>query len=195
MKYNRIFWLEDHPDILGTISKTEKIDLNTILNRVAFAHDFESGREIVSRRNFDIYILDGDFPDKIDAAHLSAVQKCLDGMRRGELSDLLDAYSATERGNNFVRFYQEHLSKGCDVVLFSASLLAVICGYHLGLPSYLKGYISETSFKETVRQHLADKQLSQRLAGKCPQIACRADSFISSWECGGISEFAERYLR
>jgi len=194
MKYNTIFWLEDHPEILSGISRVEDIDLDSLLDRTTFAHDFVTGREIVSHQAFDLYILDGDFPDKAGKYHLDAAQKYLRGLRQGECHHVPDI--TIDTSCNFIRLYLEHLSKDNTVVLFSASMAAMVCGYHLGIPSYAKGSISESSLKEYVKFLLNDKEASQRLARKLPpEVARKDESSLSQWECGGVSELLERYLK
>ncbi|MDO8510941.1 MAG: hypothetical protein Q7S55_02135, partial [Nanoarchaeota archaeon] len=66
MRYQKIFWLEDTPDILGDVLRIcagHNVDRASLFSRTSFAPDYQTGANMVQNRDFDLHILDGDFPE------------------------------------------------------------------------------------------------------------------------------------
>ncbi|GAG01548.1 unnamed protein product, partial [marine sediment metagenome] len=158
MGFSKIFWLEDYPDLLSKLASRFSLNLEMILEKTTFAHDFETGREITGHKEFDLYILDGDFPNRISEEHLKGVEEYLQRIKRGiwNKDDFIQGLS--DMGlNNFSRFYTQCLANtpGKKVV-FSASTFAPALAYHLGLPFYAKGSMPEEGVREMVADHLSN---------------------------------------
>ncbi len=69
MTYQHIFWLDDSPNFFDRMEAVAQqhalsFDLFSLLRRTTVVFDLEMAVEVVSREQFDLYILDADFPNR-----------------------------------------------------------------------------------------------------------------------------------
>lgn len=63
MQYKNIFWIEDDSEgVVKALKFESSKSLDESLNRVTWAPDFITGEKIVKSQEFDLYVLDIDFP-------------------------------------------------------------------------------------------------------------------------------------
>ena len=192
-RYNKIFWLEDHPDDLVGIDQAENVSLQEVMHSVTMAHDYETAREIVGQEKFDLYVIDSDFPYQIDFDHLDKVQECMQAIRDGRLGDVKEIEEHTMVSNNrFVDFYN-----GClddvegDVVVFSRSKVVPHIAFQLNLPYYSKQSFSEEVIRNQVRT--VSPKLLRILSLK--EGVSRPLTEADQWECGNVLDFVRNYLK
>jgi hypothetical protein len=166
MTHQKIFWLDDNPNFLERVLRVARQHGTTqesLFPRITFAFDRTMADEILATQSFDLYILDGDFPDRLPDHHRQAldaiVQKSTpfsesryyDHM---EQAGVADVYSeATVVWCNFVRVYYQHLAAQAPVVvLSSAGTPARLRAFHAGLPFYGKNGLDVKRFQEEVRR-------------------------------------------
>ena len=186
MHYERIFWLDDNPWFLDKFSTFHNLDLAPMLRRVTFAHDFEDGRRIVEEREFDLYILDADFPKILDSTRKQNLIDKLDYLRRREKA-VIGLYPQDNTVENyFLDFYEENLDKNMKVVVYSISENAPKAALKLGLPFYSKSSSWETSkkIKERMRMVRPDLEISED----------ELEVLLRDWECGSSKMFVDTYL-
>ncbi|MEI6849493.1 MAG: hypothetical protein WCK29_00485 [archaeon] len=185
MKYDKLFWLEDHPDILPSV-RLAGANMEEILGKTSFVHDYQTAQDLISRASFQFHILDADFPNVISPVHLNEVKSYLKKINEGNftMSPILETTNGTP-ANHFVRFYLDNPSilEGKSIVL-SASSVAPAYAYTLGLPFYAKGTISSHELKNLVKTELtrAHSPLAQ-------------SQTIESWECGNLNDLVQKYLQ
>ena len=80
-KYNNIFWLDDRPDFLEFLFRRTDLDREDLFSRVTWAYDFEDGAKKVNT-TFDLYVLDGDFPDTATDEERKTIEDCLNKIRK-----------------------------------------------------------------------------------------------------------------
>jgi len=192
MKFNKIFWLEDNPEFIKYYPYKNiggrSLDISQLLQRTCFAFDFETGREIVSNDKFDLYILDGDFPNKMGDKEKEDISDFLRLFRVGSAKEAcgLNFGKGKIVYDNFVRFYKDclvKLSTPGRVIVNSMSLGAMIAAFRLGLPFYYKHADSgDDAFLDFLRG------ASGRTIDKIDEKA------LANWERGSVRELLERYL-
>ena len=87
MRYEKIFWLEDNPYFLPYLSRRVKdanLQLSYLLSRVTFAYDFLGGERIVRTNDFDLYIINGDFPDNMRQARKAELDYDIEALAGNE---------------------------------------------------------------------------------------------------------------
>lgn len=182
MKYPRIFWLEDNPSFLQYL----ETDMSSLLSRVTWAHSFEQGGKVISQQDFDLYILDGDFPDRIPEDRERYIRDFICAMnekRRSSFSFNDGQKYGGKLWNNFIRFYGALLDETKSVVVCSMSFDAAMRAFEKGLPYYSKS-ISDDKNETTcrIRKSLGislDRALAPRL---------------ETWENGDLRDLTVRYL-
>lgn len=198
MKYNNIFWLEDSPNILGNILQIcarHEITRDSLFARTTFAPDYHSAAEIVRVREFDLYILDGDFPEATNTGWKS---QYWDFMRQvsSETTYLRweDKYGEGNIGrstNNFARFFTEFLTKKRKTVVYSTSTIAPKVAFHYALPFYSKA-LDKEGIKTMITEKIDDDQFLARYIPA--HIIPKSLDFLKEWEYGSRFDFVERYL-
>lgn len=175
--YEKLFWLDDSPTFLPSLG----IDLVALLNRTTFAFDFNQAKNIVSRvTDFDLHILDGDFPNEIETDLRVALNDWLESIRRGNEPDVFTRYSGNIEYDNFIPFY-EQLLQDRKVIVHSASLVAAEYACKVHLPFYSK----RSGYNEKDVEHMVDS--AWRTTG------WKLDP--EGWEFGSTKDMVERYLK
>lgn len=157
--------------------------VDDLFSRVTFAYDLDEGRRIVSGADFDLYVLDADFPDAL----LMDRRAYIEAFMRDTKSDVARweefVTEYEHQGHvvydNFVPFYQRCLDgRHGKIIVYSSSMVAIHTARRLDLPFYSKG-----TPPDNVRWWLAH---SARMSGS----GLTADG----WEHGGKDELIERYI-
>lgn len=199
MKYERIFWLEDTPDILGDIlciCARHQVDKDSLFPRITFAPDYETGAEIVHGENFDLYILDADFPEATSQEwkeyywnFMSQVSK---DTKHFHFKDKYGEGNFGRSANNFSCFFAEFLQrKPGKTIVYSISTMAPLVAFHLGLPFYSKA-LDKDMIKDNVTRNLNDEYILEKYV--LPLVVPKNIDFLEQWECGSRYELVERYL-
>ncbi len=146
MKSPRIFWLDDHPDIeaveyIENLSNGQ-ISRARLLEHTIFAYDYKSGERLVSKEDYDLYMMDGDFPMEMNSAKLEAVQKFMEELKQGVRNPRLRTDMDGTRPNAFIEFTLDYLL-GKNFAVYSSSLDAEKSSFLLGWPFYKKGRAKE----------------------------------------------------
>lgn len=182
--YEHIFWLEDNPDFLDFFEILAKdigssLNLEQLLGKITFAHDFKDAARIVPERSFDLYILDADFPDEMNSLRKAELKTYLERLRQREPENSFTFSSTGARDNNFIKFHDFFLRSKSKVVIYSMSYDAIRPAYDLKLPFYFKRGDDPQEIRswllKTQRHH------SRKLA-------------VQEWEYGTTKELLERYL-
>ncbi|MEK6825668.1 MAG: hypothetical protein AABY00_02695 [Nanoarchaeota archaeon] len=182
-KYSRIFWLEDNPDFMHWLCSTRhtpNADIDNLLSRVTFAFDFEMGRDILSREQFDLYILDGDFPDNSPLYRRDYLQRylreqCMESMQEGIKGHIV--------WSNFIKFSKECLVGRQPLVIYSLSERAAVGAYVRQLPFFYK--TSDTDGAEKIKEYV--KSCEQEFPQGLPNS-------LDKWELGVDKDLARDYL-
>lgn len=164
MQDRKIFWMEDYPNIraITDISKLSKKKVNrkTLLDCVTFAHDVKTAKEILgTKKDFDLYILDGDLPYEIPEKILHDTKSFLRKLRqekRGELSFPDYREHGIDQFWNAFKYVYFNFLEGENVVIHSVSSAALESAFMLGLPFYYKEVLEDP--KEEARKFLQRKE-------------------------------------
>ncbi len=202
MKFNRIFWLEDSPDILGDvldILDSHGFDKDSLFSRTVFAPDYQSGAEIVQKEDFELYILDADFPEatseawkkhywnfmqqvSIDTRHLDFDRYFKDRLGEGYIG---------RSTNNFGPFFDQYLRERTGkTIIYSISTIAPAVAFHYGLPFYSKA-LEKDEIKGCVKESIDKKQIKKYIP---PHLNPKTIDLLEEWECGSRFDLVQRYL-
>lgn len=196
--FERIFWLDDFVDDAGygidwLAVVPPSVRLSDLVEKLTFAFDLEMAKELIAKQYFDLYILDGDFPDRLSPARIKMLEDYVSALRGSrnpgkealplwKESDLsvIEGAGSQIVGCNFRHLYRDHLKeKGALVVVYSRSENAAGVACSLSLPFYTK---TNNGIDWIKAQALA----WSRRAGK--------DLNIKDWECGTTRDLSECYL-
>jgi len=209
VQYNKIFWLEDMPDFLEYYFSNGAhtgLNRNDLLARIAWAHDFEEGASIVQNSDFNLYVLDADFPDVCTPQHRKNVEDCLRMIKNNnfEYGNIIRDNNDVVT-NNFVKFYQQFLLQSKNrVIVHSMSTLAPIFAFALNLPFYCKGGLNKDECKNDAqlwRAHIkmeAEDMKDDEITEFFARLKINKKSFdlnqLETYECGSAVHFIERYI-
>ncbi|MEK6809312.1 MAG: hypothetical protein AABY40_01430 [Nanoarchaeota archaeon] len=205
MKYQKIFWLEDTPDILGDVLRIcaeHGVDKDSLFSRITFAPDYESGAEIVKAQEFDLYLLDADFPETTDEGWKKRYWEFMQNISlKTEHGDFLQYFEDKNESrygpgyigpsnNNFSRFFDQFLRDQNKTAVYSISSIAPTVAFHYGLPFYSKA-LDKEDIEKVVARNIGDERFLSRFipAHIVPKI-----QDLEQWEYGSRFEFVERYL-
>lgn len=200
MKHNSIFWLEDDPAmILPALERDGKylyFDSREFLKRTTLAYDFNSGRDLIMKKDYSLYILDGDFPDTSRTSDKEFIDDYVGRFKEGKAKEdeWIERIYPDDKPYNFVPFYLEHLDKmRGKTVVYSMNDGALILSFHLGLPGFDKSKIGPEEKRKFV---LKNTRLMSPTACKLfpSGYKLRDVSLLRSWECGGTKELIKNYL-
>lgn len=188
MEFERIFWLDDFPSFLYGLGR-HGVNIRELARRTSFAFDFEHGEEILKSGDFDLYVLDGDFPNRLSFERREFLREIVRKIERGEkvsLEEMMELqtggrYSSQEGDFNFMRFFQKHLEgRDKEVVIYSMNDFAPVMGFNLGLPVYSKrGMFENEKLIQLIKRFYGEKF---------------SDSEILLGERGLTEDFVKRYL-
>ncbi len=182
MKYKNIFWLDDNPYFFPFIENVQNkkepgLDITDIFSRTTFAQDFKTGTEIVRSHDFDLYILNADFPEEMPSSSREEWKKYfLEVQAKTRKLDRTPKFSGHKVGN-FVPFYKQNLEGKNNVVVFSSSMSAIVPATELKLPYYYK---------------LLD--MNRRDISEFAVNFGSDDLEIRNWEHGCLEDFIQKYL-
>ena len=217
MSYQRIFWLDDSPnffDRMEAVARSVEIslDLSAVIGRTTFAFDLEMAIEIVTKEQFNVYILDADFPNRAPDERRGALEAYMQKVRGGPVNHWneypRDGDHKGNVNNNGFLFYEQqrsHFAANGKVVVHSMSEAAPILAYLFDLPLYTKG-----NDMEEVRRNIThdferwqfdrvpgawERFLEKNgCSGKPQDLAHSPYADLSKYEYGGRKELIERYL-
>jgi hypothetical protein len=148
MKYERIFWLEDLPHSVLPYLKLGDVDMDEFFDKTTFAFDYQQGKDVLQNgEEFDLYVLDGDFPDMLSEERRGFLSNYVRDFFLGKTVSHEDALRlegdesryGKEWALNFQRFFMENLESVKEkVVIYSREILVGVAGNALGLPVYCK---------------------------------------------------------
>ena len=217
MSYQRIFWLDDSPNFFDRIEADAQnakilLDLSAVVRRTIFAFDLEMAVEIVAREAFDLYILDGDFPNRAPDERREALKVYMQKVRAGSI-DHWEQYphdgdhKGNVNNNAFFLYEQQRSNFAADakVVVHSMSQAAVVLAYLFDLPIYAKGNdVDEVrrnithNFERWQFDHVPgawERFLEKNgCQGRPQDLPHRPQADITTYEYGGRKDFIERYL-
>lgn len=198
MKYQQIFWLEDSPDILGDVLRicTEHgIDKDSLFSRITFAPDYQAGADIVQDKDFDLYILDGDFPEATSEGwkknYWNFMQQISINTQHLHFKDKYGDGYIGRSTNNFAPFFQQYLQDQNKTIVYSVSTIAPTVAFHYGLPFYSKA-LDRDMIKGLVEERMNDEGFLSRFIPA--HITLKNRDYLERWECGSRFELVERYL-
>lgn len=181
MKYNNIFWLDDNPWFLSYKLSHPNLDLKKLLQRVTFAYDFEDGERITKASEFDLYILDGDFPNRLLDSRKEQLKEQISALTRGEKVEIKSYYQNDQVYGNFMNFYRKQLTEKNDkTIVYSIADTAAAEAFSLDLPFYHKSI-------RTSEQIIHQVNISEH------PFKIDKDK-LKVWEHGITNELIERYL-
>jgi len=223
MSKPKIFWLDDHPQF-STIKMIDdfskgRITHKKLLEHTTFAYDFETGEEILrSGEEFDLYIMDGDFPVQMKQEQKQRVDEFFERLKQ----DPENSYKSRLEGgyrdsyySAFIEFTIKHL-QGKPFVIHSMSQEALNQSFLLGFPFYKKGLANETdkifvkpdreiyhneitqdvrkSFFETAYQFVKQNPRWEPVKNLDNWYQFKKENSFEDWEFGGSEELVEKYL-
>ena len=218
MDKKKIFWLEDFPYIDSVMNVEElsggKLKRLELLNNVAFAPDFKNGEKILKSSDFDLYILDGDFPDEMSPDIFLKYNKFVEMLKKKE--DIKYPWWGHKNLHHsaFIPFYLTHLSEK-NVVVHSMSENAKKLSFLLGLPFYQKSLgvtkpsfsnteifyhnditsnVPESFFKPTYEFIKKNPRWNQCSDIKNFWELKKTPELLDGWEYGGPEELIKNYL-
>ena len=200
MAIQRIFWLDDNFAFLGRflhISKSYGLTKESLFAKVTFAYDQEMGESIIKNKDFDLYILDGDFPRITSEKYREKLNVFLNGItsenKHYAVCDELNKLSNETKGpfvNRFAEFYLNNLrDKTGKVIVHSLSSFAPHIAFHLGLPFYGK-VIDADDIKIIVNKLIDDPSIDYFIGS----VYKKNVSFLEGWEIGSCEDLIKRYL-
>ncbi len=183
-KYEHIFWLEDNPFFLESFEILAKnisssLNLEQLLGKITFAHDFKDAARIVPERSFDLYVLDADFPDEMNFIRKAELKTYLKRLGQREPENRFTFSNTGARDNNFINFHDLFLKSKSNVIIYSMSYNAIRPAYDLKLPFYFKRGDEPEEIMSWLLQ--TQRHHSRKLA-------------VQEWEYGTKKELVERYL-
>ncbi len=227
MVYQRIFWLDDSPNFFDRMEAVARqhslpLDISALLRRATFAFDLEMAVEIVQREQFDLYILDADFPNRMPDERRSSLDAYLAKVRAGAVDHWKEYPNAGDHGgtgdkkiyknvysNGFI-FYEQQRSRipfEAKVLMHSMSLAAPVLAYIFDLPIYKKGEHAgngERGIPDTIQRDFSSWQFDhvpgawdrfvQKNGGNVQKMSLHPQADLTSYEHGGRKELIERYL-
>ncbi|PIN79715.1 hypothetical protein COV16_02820 [Candidatus Woesearchaeota archaeon CG10_big_fil_rev_8_21_14_0_10_34_8] len=211
--YRRIFWLDDSPnffDRMEVVAKRELLsfDLTALANRTRFAFDLEMAIQIVKQDQFDLYILDGDFPDRMPDERRAALEAYIAKVRTG-LVDHFNDYPRKEDhednvyNNGFIFYGGVQFPEDAKVVVHSMSLAAPVLAYIFGLPIYTKNDRPEEAAEQLKKDFAAWRfdrvsgaweRFIAMNGGNIDKIPLSPVADLSFYEHGGRTEFIKHYI-
>lgn len=215
MVYQQIFWLDDSPnffDRMEDVAREERLplDLSALLRRTTFAFDLEMAVDVVLREQFDLYILDGDFPNRASDKRRASLDAYLAKVRAGPV-DYWKEYprdgdhEGNINGNGFIFYEQQHahFPSNAKILMHSMSLAAPVLAYIFDLPIYAKNDEPEEIARQLQRDYSewrfdhilnAWERFVQKNGGDVQKLPIRPQADLSNYEYGGRKELIERYL-
>ena len=215
MTYKKILWVEDNPEIIESVQLASKHfrsqdNLVALLDRITWAFDRESAMQSASENEYNLIILDADFPDKLEEQRRQYIKDWLRERYEGKKTDFepLSRFSGevniygllwnlkennTEKlskpikapyaiGDNFAQLYAESLIQlQTPIVVLSSSLVAPDAAFCLKLPFYSKGIRTRKNEPPLMHKDVLDYPMTDR-------------EFLKTWEYGNIDVFIEKYL-
>ena len=199
MKYQKIFWLEDTPHMLGEILRICAgcgVDKDSLFARTTFAPDYQSGAEIVRAKEFDLYILDGDFPEATSkewkSRYWDLVQQVSSETTYLKFEDKYGDGYIGRSTNNFSRFFSEFLqTKAGKTIVYSVSTIAPKVAFYYGLSFYSKA-LEKDMIKSMVTENIDNERFFARYV--TAHITPKSLDFLDQWEYGSRFDLVERYL-
>src|SRR3989344_1614594 len=192
-RYERIFWLDDCPDVLGnllSIGKKFGLERESLLPRITWAYDSEMGANIVKQHDFDLYILDGDFPDTTSNEQKKSIDDFLTKVNHSLLwvDSPLPSCGYDTIDSNFARFSTTHLQNKTPVVIFSMSTIAPVSAFHLSLPFYGKAIPKWGVLDSAQRRLTCEDTISPYI----PKNLRKTQPGLAQWEHGDWEEFIQK---
>jgi len=188
--FEKIFWLEDNPDFLQCFSELAlsyglKLNTQDLLSRTEFAFSFNHGKDIIEKgTQFDLHILDADFPNDVLPRRAREIQRFLEETKKGS-GGRLEFVSDRQIYDNFIRFHREFLKEKRTIV-YSMSYGAIGPAFKLGLPFYNKSSFELGEGEKIIKEYLLSSK---------GQFAEGLDKeAVAKWEVGGTPELIQRYL-
>lgn len=205
MKFERILWVEDNPGLsyfpICYNDARGPAFAKSFLDRTTVAFDLEMAKLEVSRSEFDLYILDADFPRRMKEERKRYVTGELESLRREPKvnrdfqfkpsweADAMGEEGLYPGGGNEFRF----LWRGClqgksDVVVFSISRDASYSACMRGLPFFYK-----------MDKDFNPNEMTRNIEVKRRQFAPEdfpTGERIEEWvrRCGSAQKLTEEYL-
>jgi hypothetical protein len=204
-----ILWVEDNPDFLKFWSIMHP-DLNVkeLVKNVTWAHSKKEAEEKYASSNFDLCILDGDFPPDMSPERLDYINNYLIRLKKGQPVEYFKFDSGETRGSpwsNFIPLYKNTMyPKGQKTIVFSLSQIALPQAYTMGLPYYSKWSDDSSQVREELRRLIDNSLISfqhvdfgadprSEAAGNVIKKLMSKES-IECYEIGCDRELIERYL-
>ncbi len=202
MQYQRIFWLDDNPNFLVEILKqcSEKgYDRDSLLSRITMSYDYETGERIIQGDLFDLYILDGDFPNLLSVERKAYVDDFIAKVTHQTKSHDFKFLDGLSDGSvvacNFVNFYLNILrNREAKTIILSLSSRASLYAFNLSLPFYGKYLRGREEIKKEVmsREYWQHEDIKRRFSSDINVHDLLRE--VETWECGNMDELVERYL-
>ncbi|MBI5001784.1 hypothetical protein HZC31_00195 [Candidatus Woesearchaeota archaeon] len=215
MTYQRIFWLDDSPNFFDRMENVAleaalPLDLSGLLRRTTFTFDLEMAVDVVSREQFDLYILDADFPNRMPDERRASLDAYLVKVCAGVVDHWKEYPSDGDHqgnvNNNGFIFYEQqrsHFAPEAKVLVHSMSDAAPVLAYLLDLPMYSKntnlegvrqellGGFDRCEYPRWLRDRFVQKvggDIAQWYVNDCPAPD------LQNYELGARKELIERYL-
>ncbi len=216
MLYQRIFWLDDSPNFFDRMEDVAHdaalpLDISALLKRTTFSFDLEMAVDVVSHEQFDLYILDGDFPNRASDKRRASLDAYIAKVRSGPVNHRREYPKSGDHENNvnnngFIFYEAQHTQFPPDakVLMHSMSLAAPVLAYIFDLPIYAKNDKPE-EVAECVQRDFLEWRFNkipgawQRFLNKngvtdpC-ELPVRPQADLRNYEYGGRKELIERYL-
>lgn len=197
MKYQKIFWLEDTPHILGEVLRIcsgHNLDKDSLFSRITFAPDYQAGAEIVHKQDFDLYILDADFPDATREGWKEQFWQLMQQVSADTgymyFKDRFGEGYIGHSTNNFAPFFDEFLSGRKEkTIVYSTSTIAPAVAFHYGLPFY-----SKAMEKDGIKENITKNVLNKRILHYLPHLPPKNLDFLEQWEYGSRFDLVKNYL-
>lgn len=218
MSIERIFWLDDSPNFFDRMEDVAQsanlpLDLPALIRRTTFAFDFEMGVAALEEE-FDLYILDGDFPNRVNDARRAGLEAYLEKVRAGPVNHWKEYprngdHEGNVHNNGFL-FYQQQRPKipsDKKVLVHSMSEPAQVLAYLFDLPIYVKGEpiagmrtVPEQikkDFREWYFERIPgawERFLAKNGIQNSNELCVSPYADLTGYEYGARKELIERYL-
>lgn len=158
-KYPKVLWVSDIPRYLGLLRQEELMGnfLPTWLTRVTFALSYEDATKALGEQEFDLHILNGNFPMTTLSENEVEIKLYLDSQGQYDLPRLPRSQDLV-RGN-FINLYRNQIQgRNGETIVFTGDIFNLMKGRLEALPFFLKTATNRDSALDRVYDECGESE-------------------------------------
>lgn len=204
MNKKEMLWVEDDiPRLHMYLTEFSSRDnpIQDILKKysITFAYDLEMAITLLNQRQFELHVLDGDFPSFMP----NYEKEKLDGYIKKHFmnADIPIDRRAWWVGNReevllFRKLYRDYMKDKVSgpTVLFSANYDAPEHGHFYEIPTFTKSEENSNSVREKVRDSIEEDMYPYSADLHIEKHKKKVLKELNQWKCGGVDDFLNYIL-